>query len=195
MTIDEKMISAVDYLIGQYGLGYIATTGEIKSLLCKRYDVKESSAIPSDYCYNRVNNGISLTKPALFEYAGLGRYKCLGMNYPYDGFIYHRSHGTTEDFVIGLCKAGTRMIADDFEPGRPSRKDAGKGRDPSPRLRYRVLERDHFTCQACGASPAKDSSVSLHIDHIIPWSKGGRTTLENLQTLCARCNLGKGNLM
>lgn len=63
----------------------------------------------------------------------------------------------------------------------------------SEKLRYQVLKRDNFKCCACGASPAKDPSVELHIDHIIPWSKGGETTLENLQTLCSRCNLGKGN--
>ena len=67
-------------------------------------------------------------------------------------------------------------------------------RDPSLRLRYKVLARDHFSCCICGASPAKDPSVVLHIDHIIPWSKGGQTTLENLQTLCSKCNLGKSNL-
>lgn len=68
------------------------------------------------------------------------------------------------------------------------------GRDPSLRLRFKVMQRDNFTCKQCGASPAKDPSVELHIDHIIPWSKGGDTTFENLQTLCLPCNLGKGNL-
>lgn len=66
-------------------------------------------------------------------------------------------------------------------------------RTVSDKLRYQVLKRDNFKCCACGASPAKDSSVELHIDHIIPWSKGGETTLENLQTLCSKCNLGKGD--
>ncbi|WP_309498370.1 HNH endonuclease [Sulfurovum sp.] len=68
------------------------------------------------------------------------------------------------------------------------------GRDPSLRLRYKVLLRDSFTCKQCGASPAKDQNVELHIDHISPWSKNGETTLENLQTLCSSCNLGKSNL-
>ena len=63
----------------------------------------------------------------------------------------------------------------------------------SDKLRYQVLKRDNFKCCACGASPAKDPSVELHIDHIIPWSKGGKTTIENLQTLCSRCNLGKSD--
>ena len=60
---------------------------------------------------------------------------------------------------------------------------------------YQVLKRDNFKCCACGASPAKDPAVELHIDHIIPWSRGGETTPENLQTLCSRCNLGKSDLL
>ena len=69
-------------------------------------------------------------------------------------------------------------------------------RQPNLRLRFRVLSRDNFTCSACGASPAKNPSapVELQVDHIIPWSKGGETVFENLQTLCQNCNLGKSNL-
>jgi HNH endonuclease/Homing endonuclease associated repeat len=59
-------------------------------------------------------------------------------------------------------------------------------------LRYRVLARDSFRCVACGASPAKDGTVELHVDHIQPWSRGGKNTEENLRTLCFKCNLGKG---
>jgi hypothetical protein len=67
-------------------------------------------------------------------------------------------------------------------------------RDPSLRLRSKVLLRDRFSCRQCGASPATTLGVELHLDHIVPWSKGGETTLENLQTLCSKCNLGKSNL-
>lgn len=62
------------------------------------------------------------------------------------------------------------------------------------RLRFLVLKRDNFKCCNCGASPAKDPSVELHIDHIKPWSKGGETVIDNLQTLCSKCNIGKSNL-
>nr|WP_316621057.1 HNH endonuclease [uncultured Ruminococcus sp.] len=68
-------------------------------------------------------------------------------------------------------------------------------RDVNLRLRFRVMQRDNFKCCICGASPAKDPSVELHIDHIIPWSKGGETVMDNLQTLCSKCNLGKSDLM
>lgn len=67
-------------------------------------------------------------------------------------------------------------------------------RDVNLRLRFLVMQRDKFKCCICGASPAKDPNVELQIDHIVPWSKGGKTTIDNLQTLCHSCNLGKSNL-
>jgi hypothetical protein len=66
-------------------------------------------------------------------------------------------------------------------------------RTPSIRLRFKVLQRDNFTCRACGRSPATEMGVTLEADHVLAWSRGGETTLENLQALCARCNSGKSN--
>ncbi len=63
------------------------------------------------------------------------------------------------------------------------------------RLRATVLIRDNCLCRMCGAGPAKDPGVTLHVDHIEPWSKGGATTLANLQTLCSVCNIGKSDLV
>jgi 5-methylcytosine-specific restriction endonuclease McrA len=59
-------------------------------------------------------------------------------------------------------------------------------------MRYKILSRDRFRCVICGASPAKDVTVELHVDHIHPWSRGGQNIEENLRTLCFKCNLGKG---
>lgn len=60
-------------------------------------------------------------------------------------------------------------------------------------LRYRVLKEYNFRCYRCGRSPATTLGLELEIDHKIPFSKGGKTILENLQVLCKECNNGKGN--
>lgn len=60
-------------------------------------------------------------------------------------------------------------------------------------VRLKVLDRDSFRCVFCGRSPATEVGVQLHMDHIIPYSKCGKSTVDNLQTLCLECNLGKGN--
>ena len=67
-------------------------------------------------------------------------------------------------------------------------------RDINLRLRYLVLKRDNFKCCICGRSPSTTPNLELHIDHIKPWSKGGETVIDNLETLCIDCNLGKSNL-
>ena len=192
MTIDDKMIQAVDEIITAHGSGHIATRREIISFVHNKFGITEGSIIPSDYCYNRVNDGITLAKPTLFEYVETGKYRCLGVQYPYNGSIYHK------ELIVGCCENGVRNIFGITDtPVRPfaPKAKSQKSRDPSPRLRFQVLVRDKFTCRFCGASPSKDPSVTLHIDHIMPWSKGGKTTLDNLQTLCSTCNLGKSDIV
>ena len=61
----------------------------------------------------------------------------------------------------------------------------------SDSLRYDILNRDNFTCVICGASARQ--GVRLHVDHIIPIAKGGKSTPNNLRTLCERCNIGKSD--
>lgn len=73
-----------------------------------------------------------------------------------------------------------RRAANDAEHARVTRA-----------MRYEVLRRDNFRCVRCGRG-AKDG-VKLHVDHIVPVSRGGKSTMRNLQTLCEDCNLGKGN--
>jgi 5-methylcytosine-specific restriction endonuclease McrA len=61
------------------------------------------------------------------------------------------------------------------------------------KLRFMILRRDKFTCQYCG-NMVKDG-VKLHVDHIIPKSKGGSNKEDNLITSCNICNLGKMDLL
>ena len=58
-------------------------------------------------------------------------------------------------------------------------------------MRYLVLKRDGYRCVKCGVSPQDNDSIRLEVDHVVPVARGGPTTLENLQTLCFKCNQGK----
>ena len=60
-------------------------------------------------------------------------------------------------------------------------------------LRERIKKRDNYTCKNCGLSTRDEPNLLLEIDHIIPLSKNGKTTEDNLQTLCWRCNRKKSN--
>ncbi|MDH5474771.1 MAG: HNH endonuclease [Cyclobacteriaceae bacterium] len=53
--------------------------------------------------------------------------------------------------------------------------------------RLNVFKRDSFTCQYC------EKKEHLTLDHVLPKSKGGRSTWNNLVTACSRCNSRKGN--
>ena len=57
------------------------------------------------------------------------------------------------------------------------------------KVRFEVFKRDRFTCQYCGA---KAPDAILHVDHIVPVSKGGGNEITNLITACCDCNGGKG---
>ncbi len=54
--------------------------------------------------------------------------------------------------------------------------------------RHKILRRDKV-CQICGCDIFKaDSNVDYQIDHVIPFSEGGKTTYENLRLLCVLCH-------
>lgn len=61
------------------------------------------------------------------------------------------------------------------------------------KLRTYIKERDDYTCQMCKVSVENQSLLLLEIDHIVPVSKGGMSTVDNLQTLCWKCNRAKSN--
>jgi 5-methylcytosine-specific restriction endonuclease McrA len=61
---------------------------------------------------------------------------------------------------------------------------------PLPLSRRTVLARDMYRCQYCGEHASKRE---LTIDHVLPRSKGGGTTWENVVSACGPCNRRKGN--
>lgn len=59
-----------------------------------------------------------------------------------------------------------------------------------PELKQKIKIRDNYTCQICGKYMPDE--VGLHIDHIIPVVKGGKSIPSNLRVLCSKCNGSKG---
>lgn len=171
-------------------------------------NVKKGSINPADYCYNLINldklNNKSLLDFNIFESQN-NMYKYLGENYPYDKEILHKPK-SGEPYVIGRWINGERILGatktitkvdnrlyKDLTSSNPLPHKTM--REVGLKMRFLVMKRDNFKCCICGASPAKNGEVELEVDHIIPWSKGGETIIDNLQTLCSKCNRGKGNLL
>lgn len=82
-----------------------------------------------------------------------------------------------QEFIVkkGLSLWDYRMLDTDPVPGT---------------LRNRVLQEADGRCELCGATKKERP---LDIDHIVPRSKGGKNTYDNLQVLCSKCNRAKGN--
>ena len=59
----------------------------------------------------------------------------------------------------------------------------------TPGLIPKLLESQKWTCIVC----QKDLRLGYHVDHIVPVSKGGQNVDDNVQLLCPKCNLSKGN--
>jgi 5-methylcytosine-specific restriction endonuclease McrA len=105
--------------------------------------------------------------------------------------VYWDDDDLTADDVLALVRDRERRLRRKLERARAGlvadRADASR-RDPIPRaVRRAVFERDGGRCVACG------SRFEIQYDHVIPFSLGGASTIENLQILCADCNRGKGS--
>lgn len=70
---------------------------------------------------------------------------------------------------------------------------AGQRALVTSKLREMIKERDNYQCRSCSIGIVDEPNLLLEIDHKIPLSKGGKTTINNLQTLCWKCNRAKGS--
>jgi hypothetical protein len=78
---------------------------------------------------------------------------------------------------------------------RWAKSAAGQRALMTAHLRGWIKDRDDHSCMQCGISVAAEPHLLLEVDHILPVSRGGLSTHENLQTLCWRCNRSKGAKM
>ena len=115
--------------------------------------------------------------------------------YPKYIFKYVSSGGnaSTQCDVVMDIENLNRFVLFLSEKIKFNKSAAGQRALMTSKLRQCIKERDGFTCKQCGASIEKEPNLLLEIDHIIPISKGGLTTEDNLQTLCWRCNRSKGS--
>ena len=105
--------------------------------------------------------------------------------------VYARRWGGFKRFVGLFSQYKLKQITFQQIVDEKQRKPGRAGLSPS--LRAKVLRRDNYTCQDCGASPRSDDEVILHVHHTVPVSKGGTNELSNLVTNCSKCNIGKGD--
>lgn len=120
----------------------------------------------------------------------------------YEGFIIEAPY-----HEMGLCHCCARLAGaawikkhtgecdDRLDPEGAAREAAAKRAEREKKyskgkigssVRLKVFERDDYKCRHCG------TSKELRVDHVHPERLGGTLALDNLQTLCARCNSKKG---
>jgi hypothetical protein len=93
------------------------------------------------------------------------------------GFWSPTTDGAASEPAWSFIPNRSLYVIEPYPPYRPK---------ISPALRERVYARDGYACLHCG-TPER-----LSLDHIRPFSLGGRDTYDNLQTLCGPCNSSKG---
>lgn len=109
-----------------------------------------------------------------------------------NGYVYRRKRARFTDAEILAYISRLEQKNGNFYTDRKiwnsiCRVERGK---VSNKMRFSIFARDGYRCRICGAS---GKFARLEIDHIIPIAKGGRSTYNNLQTLCHSCNTKKGS--
>ena len=100
-------------------------------------------------------------------------------------FSNGRSHGSSWIYLDTAEKRDTWLTNDVVQQGKDKHP---KGRAIPKGMRFDVLKRDNYTCMYCGS---KAPEVTLHVDHIIPWTLVKKHEIKNLVTACSACNQGK----
>jgi hypothetical protein len=211
---DEELLADVKRVAGQLKQNYVTVIqqdilGKFNSSTLKRRFGTWLKAIEKTglrITKKQANNKIpeeNLLNNLEEVWVKLGRQPRLSEMIPpiskYSGYAYKRRYGAwmkaLEYFVSNVNNEELIFSEKAIKslPVKPSTKHKTQ-RSVNWRLRFLVMKRDNFKCKKCGRSPATDPNIILHVDHKIAWANGGETILENLETLCSICNIGKSNL-
>jgi hypothetical protein len=90
--------------------GKILTSTQIKDMVFNKFNTARTSVLPPDYCYNRINRGITFKKH-IFIMINHNEYKFVGENYPYSGRIFSKPKGETEK-IVGKWENGKYDLYD-----------------------------------------------------------------------------------
>lgn len=108
--------NALEEFLNSYPIGHEFKTSEIKNGLNEKFRTNTTSIIPSDYCYNRINDGIKYEKlPHFFIYIKRSHYRYVGVNYDYEGIVMHHPKGKIE-VPYGELKGGRLIKIDSGLP-------------------------------------------------------------------------------
>ena len=156
-----------------------ATVDQIASSLLS-YD---SSQVEYYGLRTKVMVGKVLTANGVVEPIKTGR-KTTGYKLSVDNLTHHQNAD-----LIELCMQKIKGYISDKGGDIWSHRGLDSGY-VSGSIRYQVLKRAKYRCELCGAH---EGQAALHVDHIIPRSKGGADALSNFQALCVTCNTNKRN--
>jgi superfamily II DNA or RNA helicase len=110
------------------------------------------------------------------------------------GMLWETFYKTPNRLLTALQLVINKIMTDGYgneipKPmSTPTPTPPGDDRYPTEEEREQVKNRDGYACLCCGVK----AEGKLQIDHIKPFSMGGKTFVENLQTLCVICNRRKG---
>lgn len=115
------------------------STAEIKQAVAEKFGTNETSIIPSDYCYNRINKGIPFSKH-LFIRLSPGEYKYVGEEFPYTGWIYQKSRTSKKEEIVGRWENGNFGL---LEQNRqvPEEKNTPRTVASTPSLKLDQIEK------------------------------------------------------
>lgn len=99
-----------------------------------------------------------------------------------------RNYGDSQVYTASEIET---LINESYQKDKEKESKEYQRKAMTPSLRYDIMKRDGFKCVLCGRTPK--NGITLHVDHILPVSKGGKTVPPNLRTLCSICNLGKSD--